>query len=156
MSFSEDNSNLISKEENAGKPVENKVEKDFKTRIYDFISDAGEMLFMALMKLVTLFVHGILHIIAAILRGFDRVKKHLARFFKKVWSVISAPFVRYFKAFKVGSAEISREKRESGSKASFGAFMRFLGRAIFGKRGLAVTVFNYALPVVSCIFLFNI
>ena len=95
MSFSEDNSNLISKEENAGKPVENKVEKDFKTRIYDFISDAGEMLFMALMKLVTLFVHGILHIIAAILRGFDRVKKHLARFFKKVWSVISAPFVRY-------------------------------------------------------------
>ena len=157
MSFSEDNSNLISKEDNAGKPVENKVEKkDLKTRIYDFISDAGELLFLALMKLVTLFVHGILHIIAAILRGFDRVKKYLVRFFKKVGSVISAPFVRYYKAFKVGSSEISRKKRENGSKSSFGAFMRFLGRAIFGKRGLAVTIFNYALPVVSCIFLFNI
>lgn len=156
MSLPEDNSNL-NLDENAEKPAENKISiKDIKNKIYDFISNAGELFFLALMKLVTLFVHGILYCIAAFLRGFDRIKKHLVRFFKKVWSVISAPFVRYIKAFKVGSAEISREKRESGSKASFGAFMRFLGRAIFGKRGLAVTLFNYALPVVSCIFLFNI
>ena len=156
MSLPEDNSNL-NLEENAEKSADNKpAKKDFKTKIYDFISDAGEMFFMALMKLVTLFVHGILYCIAAFLRGFDRIKKYLVRFFKKVWSVISAPFLRYYKAFKVGSAELSRKKRESGSKASFGAFMRFLGRAIFGKRGLAVTLFNYALPVVSCIFLFNI
>lgn len=156
MSLPEDNSNL-NLDENAEKSAENKISiKEIKTKIYDFISKAGELFFLALMKLVTLFVHGILYCIAAFLRGFDRIKKHLVRFFKKVWSVISAPFVRYIKAFKVGSAEISREKRESGSKASFGAFMRFLGRAIFGKRGLAVTLFNYALPVVSCIFLFNI
>lgn len=156
MSLPEDNSNL-NLDENAEKSAENKISfRDIKTKIYDFISDMGEMFFMALMKLVTLFVHGILYIIAAFLRGFDRVKKHLVRFFKKVWSVISAPFVRYIKAFRVGSAELSREKREGVSKSSFGAFMRFLGRAIFGKRGLAVTLFNYALPVVSCIFLFNI
>ena len=152
MSLPEDNL-----DKNAEKSAENKTWlQAFGNKLYNFISAAGEMLFLALMKLVTLFVHGILYIIAAILRCFDRVKKHLVRFFKKVWSVISAPFVRYIKAFKVGSAEISRKKREDGSKASFGAFMRFLGRAIFGKRGLAVTLFNYALPVVSCIFLFNI
>lgn len=156
MSLSEDNSNL-NLEENPEKSAENKTAKnDAKTKIYNFISDAGKMFFLALMKLVTLFVHGILYCIAALLRGFDRVKTHLVRFFKKVRSVVSAPFVRYYKAFKVGSAEISRKKQESGSKASFGAFMRFLGRAIFGKRGLAVTLFNYALPVVSCVFLFNI
>lgn len=152
MSLPEDNL-----DKTAEKSAENKKWLQmFGDKVYNFISAAGEMFFMALMKLVTLFVHGILYIIAAILRGFDRVKKHLVRFFKKVWSVISAPFVRYIKAFKVGSAEISRKNREDGSKRSFGAFMRFLGRAIFGKRGLAVTLFNYALPVVSCIFLFNI
>lgn len=145
------------KEDIAAETAENKSKiREFGNKLYDFISKAGEMFFLALMKLVTLFVHGILYCIAAFLRGFDRVKKYLVRFFKSVWKVISAPFVRYFKAFKVGSAELSREKRENGAKASFGAFVKFIGRAIFGKRGLAVTLFNYALPVVSCIFLFNI
>lgn len=123
---------------------------------FDFTAKAGELFFRALVKLGTLFVHGILHIIAAILRGFGRIKKYLVRFFKRIWEVVSSPFIRHYKAFKVGSSEISRKKRENGEKTGFRAFARFFGKAIFGKRGLAVTLFNYALPVISCVFLVNI
>lgn len=164
MNPSEDNSflSLFTTETETEKSDNNISEKKATRRnvvaekIYNFISDIGEVLFSAFMKLVTLVWHGILYIIAAILRCYDRVKKYFVRFIKKVWELISAPFIRYKKAFKVGSAEISREKRENGSKASVGSFMRLIGRAIFGKRGLAVTLFNYALPIVSCIFLVNI
>jgi len=158
----EDNSGVNLIDENAveQKTADNISENPKKNEagkaVYDFISKAGELFFSALVKLGTLLVHGILHIIAAILRGFDRIKKYLVRFFKKVWEIISAPFIRYYKAFKVGSAEISRKNREEGRKTSFGAFARFFGKAIFGKRGLAVTLFNYALPIVSCVFLVNI
>ena len=123
---------------------------------FDFTAKAGELFFSALVKLATLLFHGILHIIAAILRGFDRIKKYLVRFFKRIWEIISSPFIRHYKAFKVGSAEISRKKRENGEKTGFRAFAKFFGKAIFGKRGLAVTLFNYALPVISCVFLVNI
>ena len=123
---------------------------------FDFTAKAGELFFRAFIKLGTLFVHGILHIIAAILRGFDRIKKYLVRFFKGIWTFVSSPFIRHYKAFKVGSSEISRKKRENGEKTGFRAFARFFGKAIFGKRGLAVTLFNYALPVISCVFLVNI
>lgn len=162
LSLPEDNSGVNLIDENAveQKTADNISEKPKKNEIgkavYDFISKSGELFFSALVKLGTLFVHGILHIIAAILRGFDRIKKYLVRFFKRVWEIISAPFIRYYKAFKVGSAEISRKNREEGRKTSFGAFARFFGKAIFGKRGLAVTLFNYALPIVSCVFLVNI
>lgn len=162
MSLPEDNSsvNLIdenAKEQNSAENITKKSKlRENGKAAYDFISKCGELFFSALVKLATLVFHGILHIIAAILRGFDRIKKHLVRFFRKVWEVISAPFIRYFKAFKVGSAEISRKNRAEGKKASFGAFVRFFGKAIFGKRGLAVTLFNYALPVISCVFLVNI
>lgn len=162
MSLPEDNSsvNLIdenAKEQNSAEniTIKSKLRKNGKAA-YNSISKCGELFFSALVKLATLVFHGILHIIAAILRGFDRIKKHLVRFFRKVWEVISAPFIRYYKAFKVGSAEISRKNRDEGKKASFGAFVRFFGKAIFGKRGLAVTLFNYALPVISCVFLVNI
>lgn len=123
---------------------------------FDFTAKAGELFFSALVKLATLLFHGILHIIAAILRGFDRIKKYLVRFFKRIWEIISSPFIRHYKAFKVGSAEISRKNRENGEKTGFRAFAKFFGKAIFGKRGLAVTLFNYALPVISCVFLVNI
>ena len=162
MSLPEDNSsvNLIdenAKEQNSAENITQKSKlRENGKEAYDFISKCGELFFSALVKLATLVFHGILHIIAAILRGFDRIKKYLVRFFRKVWEVISAPFIRYYKAFKVGSAEISRKNRDEGKKASFGAFVRFFGKAIFGKRGLAVTLFNYALPVISCVFLVNI
>lgn len=162
MSLPEDNSsvNLIdenAKEQNSAEniTIKSKLRENGKA-VYNAISKCGELFFSALVKLATLVFHGILHIIAAILRGFDRIKKHLVRFFRKVWDVISAPFIRYYKAFKVGSAEISRKNRDEGKKASLGAFVRFFGKAIFGKRGLAVTLFNYALPVISCVFLVNI
>lgn len=162
MSLPEDNSSVNLIDENAKEhnsteniTIKSKLRKNGKAA-YKSISKCGELFFSALVKLATLVFHGILHIIAAILRGFDRIKKHLVRFFRKVWEVISAPFIRYYKAFKVGSAEISRKNRDEGKKASFGAFVRFFGKAIFGKRGLAVTLFNYALPVISCVFLVNI
>ncbi len=167
MSLSEDNLslNILESIADNNSSAENKIsdgksgeetENDFKVKAYNFISLCGEQFFMAFMKLVTLFVHGILYIIAAILRGFDRIKGHLKRFVKKISDVISAPFVRYRKAFRLKRAEISHEKSENGSKAGFAATAKAVKNAVFGKRGVAVTLFNYALPIVCCVFLFNV
>ena len=45
-----------------------------KKSLCDAVASMGELFFEALLAILTLFWHGILTLIAAILRGYDRVK----------------------------------------------------------------------------------
>ncbi len=130
--------------------------KPARRSLYDVISSMGETFFHAFAAVVMLFVNGVLWCIAALLRGYDRIKAPLKRTLWRIGKAFSDPFVRYGKAMKIGNAEIAKSRREKGVLAGVLAWFRVTGRLIFGKRGWAVTIVNWALPVVSCIFLFNI
>ncbi|MDE7230231.1 MAG: peptidoglycan DD-metalloendopeptidase family protein [Oscillospiraceae bacterium] len=116
----------------------------------------GELLFDALKTLAKYFAYGILWLIAAFLRGWARVSKQFKKLFKKAAEVVAMPFKRYKMALKMDGAEISKAKREKGALGGAAAGAKVAGRVIFGKRGLIVSIANWVLPVVSCIFLFNI
>ena len=55
----------------------------------------------------------------------------------------------------MGSADIRRARKDGVLPACRAGF-QMVGRILFGKRGLAVTLCNWALPIISCVFLFNI
>lgn len=122
--------------------------------------DAGEALGMYFMGIITGVTNALttlfMYIFSRLKRGFMKLGKILGRFFRKAGNFFAEPFRRYGMAIRLGKNDIRRKSTDEGSLAGFGARLRMLGRMFFGKRGVFVTVFNYALPVLSCIFLFNI
>lgn len=120
------------------------------------VSALGELLFTAARAVARVIVVAVLVLISRILLGAEWLGKHLKRFFKWLGSVIYAPISRYVKALNMGKAEISKARDESGSGKAFTTSAKVTGRIIFGKRGILVTIANWVLPIVSCVFLFNI
>ncbi|MDE7398267.1 MAG: M23 family metallopeptidase [Oscillospiraceae bacterium] len=124
--------------------------------IFMRVSALGELLFTASRAVVRVIVVAVLVLISRILLGLEWLGKHLKRFFKWLGSVIYAPISRYVKALNMGKTEISKARDECGSGKAFTTGTKVAGRIIFGKRGILVTVANWVLPIVSCVFLFNI
>ncbi|MDE7362039.1 MAG: peptidoglycan DD-metalloendopeptidase family protein [Oscillospiraceae bacterium] len=127
-----------------------------KKTLYDRIADMGELFFKALLSVGKVILYGILWLIAAFLRGYDRVKVPLKNILHRIGSFFASPFIRYKKALKMGGAEIAKSRQEKGVFGGIIAWCRVAGRLVFGKRGWIVTIANWALPICSCIFLFNI
>lgn len=127
-----------------------------KRTIYDVIAPIGELFFEAFLAIAKLLIGAVLWLIAALLRGYDRIKVPLKRILRQIGGFFASPFIRYKKALKMGSAEISKGRQEKGVFGGILAWCRVTFRLIFGKRGWVVTLANWALPILSCIFLFNI
>lgn len=143
---------MVSQEEKIIIPAE---KKSVGEHISDKISHVGEYLFMALMTSLGYLGRLGMVVLEFIVRGIINLCELLSVLFRRLGGFLGKPFVRYGKAIKMGQTEI-RNAREESTFKGIAAWIRVTGRIVFGKRGIAVTVCNYALPVISCVFLFNI
>lgn len=126
-----------------------------KTNLYDAICGIGFYLFMTLMSGLG-FVGGILAAALSMIgKFFAKLGGIFLRSIKRHGEIFARPFIRYKKAFELNQKEIARAK-ENGFWQTAAAVLRVIGRIIFGKRGVAVTICNYALPIISCVFLFSV
>lgn len=128
---------------------------EFGGLIYKNTSDIGEYLFSVLVAMLSAVGRFFLRIGTRIERRFGWLGGKLLRLLKRLGGALASPFQRYYKAIRMGGNEIRRE-REKGFIPACAAGARMLGRVLLGKRGLLVTLCNWALPVISCVFLFNI
>lgn len=128
------------------------AEEASKRDWFGIVAQAGEILFQAAKSIVWKFVYSILWLIAAFLRGWERVSKLI----KKIIPKVTAPFMRYVKAFKMNQAEIAAAKSKNGFWGAAAATLKVTKRVVFGKRGILVTIVNWALPIISCVFLFRV
>lgn len=127
-----------------------------KPGAYDAICRLGMYLFMTMMSAAG-FIGGLLaQIFAAAGRLLAKLGRAVVRLVKKHGSVLARPFVRYAKAIDMGRQDVKKTAQEKGFFAALGAAFRMAGRVLFGKRGIAVTICNYALPIISCVFLFSV
>lgn len=122
---------------------------------YNRISDAGEYLFTVFMVMLTAVGRALSRLLTAVGRWLKWLGGRLVWLFGKLGRKIAEPFQRYIKAFRMGNSEV-RRARERGVLPACAAGFRLLGRILLGKRGLLVTLCNWALPVVSCVFLFSV
>jgi len=130
------------------------TKEDFS--IVDKVSDLGLYLFNVMLAAAG-FVGGFLARIGRVIgAGLGHIGKAASSLFRRLGAFLAKPFVRYAKAMRIGAADVKNAYLRKGFLSAAGAALRLAGRILFGKRGLAVTVFNYALPVISCVFLFNI
>ncbi|MDR0196617.1 MAG: M23 family metallopeptidase [Oscillospiraceae bacterium] len=76
--------------------------------------------------------------------------------FQYVGVFAASPFVKLWISFCKMVSDIRKGRRKKGVLGALGAFFTHFGRFAFGKQGLAVTAFNYAAPIISVVFLFNV
>ncbi len=124
--------------------------------VYKGVYGFGEYIFSVLIYVLGGLKNGFLGFIDRNEHRIQAIAGVIGGWFRKLGSALARPFVRLHKALKLNSAEISRVRREKGVAAAAFAVIKCIGRAFFGKRGLAYSLFNYALPIICMAIFFNI
>ncbi len=114
------------------------------------------------------------YICSVIVLLFIHAGKNILSFFRYIWDksvsfrkdiftklkylgiIIISPFVKIWNALVRARDDIIEGKKEKGLWNGIKIAASHLGDFIFGKTGLAVTLFNVAAPVVCVLFFFNI
>lgn len=114
------------------------------------------------------------YICSVIVMLFIHLGRHIMRFFRFVWDktvtlrndiltrlkyllvILASPFLKIWHALIRAKDDIITGKKEKGLWNGIKIASSHLGDFIFGKSGLAVTLFNIAAPLVCVLFFFNI
>lgn len=127
-----------------------------KLDIFAMLSDLGEYFTSVAIRIAKAIGYGFMYTIATVYRWLDLLKEPFKRFVRELTEFISSPFKRYRKARRLGASEIAKARKEKGAWGGFTAWLKVAGHTMFGKRGIMVTLVNWGLPVVCCVFLFNV
>lgn len=147
--------NMVSEKEKIAE-VSVTAKRDGNGAVYNVFSRFGEYIFSVLMTIFCGIKNGFMLFIE---KNGDRIAaigKAFLDWLKKIGTAIISPITRRRKATKYGLSEISRIREEKGFFNAFIAAIKKFFRMLFGKRGLAYSLFNYALPIVCTVLLFNI
>lgn len=147
---------MIAQKELPRQNAELKLNKITASDIYDGTAALGELFFSAFSAIGKTLLGFLSGILITILAGWAHISRFLKRVLSKLAETVITPFIRYNKAIKMGKGEISRAKEQRGAAGGAAAATKVTGRMLFGKRGIIVTIVNWALPIMSCVFLFNI
>ena len=114
------------------------------------------------------------YICSVIVLLFIHLGRHIMRFFRFIWEktvtlrndvltrlkylgvIIISPFLKIWHALIRAKDDIITGKKEKGLWNGIKIAAGHLGEFIFGKSGLAVTIFNIAAPIICITFFFNI
>lgn len=129
---------------------------DVPSKVVSGLYRFGEYIFSVLVTVLHSIWGAFMRFIENNKEHFEKLGRAVLGFLKKIGKTLTRPFTRRRKATKLGFAEIKRTYQEKGFFKAFIAAVRLLGRSLFGKRGLAYSLFNYALPIVCMVLFFNI
>ncbi len=147
---------MIAEKELPSGGMEVNREKSVFSNLYDATATMGCLFFSAFVAIGKTLLGWLSGLLGAIVRGWERVSAFLKRVLIKVAAIIIVPIIKYRKALRMGKSEITKAKSENGAFKGASATAKVTGRMLFGKRGILVTIVNWALPVASCVFLFNV
>lgn len=132
------------------------VKPERNRSLYTVLSELGEYFTHVFITAAKFVGYCFMYLIASIYHGLTYFKEPFNSFVSKAADTIASPFRRHRKARKLGTSEISKARKEKGTWGAFCARLKVAGRTVMGKRGLLATAVNWGLPIVSCIFLFNV
>ena len=127
-----------------------------KKDLYTAVSELGEYFTHVFITAVKFLGLCFMYFIATIYHGLTYLKEPFGNFIHKTADTLTSPFRRHRKARRLGASEIARARKEKGAWGGFCAWLKVVGRTIMGKRGLLATAVNWGLPIISCMFLFNV
>lgn len=135
---------------------EREREKTTFADIYDAAAGLGFLFFSAFTAIGKTLLDAVFGVLAALVRGWAYVSRLLKRVLTKAAELVVSPIIRYKRAYGISRGEIAKAKSENGALGGVKAAVKAAGRVLLGKRGAIVTIVNWVLPIVSCVFLFNV
>lgn len=138
------------------KTAQNDTDNKESKSAFDIINGIGEYLFTVLLTAISAIRAAALRACDTVGRAMKRLGGIFAGWFRLHAEILSRPFERYSRSIKLGNARVRKVREEKGALAAIPARVKIIGKVLFGKRGIAVTICNYALPVISMLFLFSV
>ena len=80
-------------------------------------------------------------------------RETMKRLLKSFGLYVAGPFLRTKRALSITKTKLQQAKKEG---KAFSMYFKVISEAIFGKRGILVSLFNYAAPIVAICFLFSV
>lgn len=85
-----------------------------------------------------------------------RLRKIIVSFFKKTENYLLRPVTAVKKYLLGNKKALDIIKENNGGKLGIKGVFSFAGRLLFGKKGIAVFLFNFVVPAISVFFLFSV
>lgn len=86
----------------------------------------------------------------------DRFRKWLMTWLKRFGLFICRPFISLIRYIMLSVREAKAEKKKIQKKSGILSSVSFIGKLLFGKKGIAVLIFNFIIPAISVFFLFSV
>lgn len=134
----------------------NKAPNYFGNLIFTSIAVFGRYIADTFFKTVKYTVKGIGFTAAKTWKATEGARNFVSAFFKKVYVFLLRPIKSFFKYSDSNAKALEKIKEKNGGKLGFTGTLTFTGRLLFGKKGIAVIIFNFAVPIISVFFLFSV
>ncbi|MCM1054620.1 MAG: peptidoglycan DD-metalloendopeptidase family protein [Bacteroides sp.] len=89
-------------------------------------------------------------------RVTDRFRSAAAALLKRVSIFLLRPVTAFIRYSDGNTRALNKIKEKNGGRLGLRGATSYVGRILFGKSGIAVLLFNFAVPVVSVFFLFSV
>lgn len=141
----------------------NEEEKNKKS----FVAAATDKIFEFLVMAGQYFCHIIADFFSKpavyVVHGAKFVWKHTALFrdavgrtFKEIGNFFFSPLIKSKRVLQRTNRQIKAAKEQGDNKKAAKLYGSIAKNAVFGKQGLAVTLFNYAAPIIAIVFLMSV
>ncbi len=152
--------NLPATEENINgdliTPAKAEQKEKKESKAFSFVSDCGEFFCYVAVRCLLLPVLFLLWLARFIWKHTALFRDAVSRMGKALWKFIMSPFIKSKRALQRTSRKIKEAKANGDTQTTFKLYMLIVKDALFGKRGIIVTLFNYAAPILALTFLIGV
>ncbi|MBQ2798104.1 MAG: peptidoglycan DD-metalloendopeptidase family protein [Ruminiclostridium sp.] len=143
-------------EKNEEKEIIQKAEEEGENPIFARISDFGEYLCKVLVACLRLPLMLIVSLANFIWIHTKVFRDTMVRIGKAILSAVTSPFVKTWRALKRTRRKIAQAKADGDKRTALKLYLLIVKDSLFGKRGLIVTLFNYAVPFIALVFVVSV
>ncbi len=142
-------------EKSAVEPAQTET-RSKRNALYDITASFGEYVVGVLITTVSIPIRWTVRLAKFLWKHTVLFRDTLIRIFTALFKFLGAPFIRIKRTLRISMAEIKKAEENHDRTAAFRIKAAVVKDALFGRRGLLVTLFNYAAPIISLVFLFGI
>lgn len=130
--------------------------KDKENPVFAGISNFGEYLCNVLVACLRLPLMLVIMLAKFIWTHTKVFRDTMVRIGKAIVSAVVSPFVKTWRALKRTRRKIAQAKADGDKRTALKLYLLIVKDSLFGKRGLIVTLFNYAVPLIALVFVVSV
>ncbi len=130
--------------------------KSQKNTLYGLIASFGEFIGGVAIKTLTYPAYILAYLLQFIWKHTALFRDAVVRTAKEIFNFCFGSLFRTRRVLRRTNREIKNARKQGDTKTTAKLYGKLAKNAVFGKRGIAVTLFNYAAPIIALAFLMSV